>query len=243
MIDDIVGFKKLNPDSKIVFVCHGYKDWYKQIEEYVSLWVEHSFKHLITKEQFESRGLKIAFIPLAANEDTFFPIGTKRIFDISFIGQFGSKGHGERDEQYFLFPAIDKYDGIFGGFSYKGQQFPPVPHSSLNDVYNICKINLNFHYPAQKDDCPKDITTYLDFNGRVFEIAMSGNFQLCDAAYTMDIGFKDAIIVGDKTTWMDMIEYYLKNDDKREECARKSREIALDKHTWKQRMSELLAHL
>jgi len=247
IVPDILQFKKEHPLCKIVFVCLGYKDWYAQIESCVSLWVEHTFKHDMSREQFEKRGLKFACIPLAADSTLFFPMANAKMFDIrdvSFVGQFGMTGHGDRDEQYYLYPVIDKYShSFFGGFTYKGNRYPNIPHSSLNNLYNTTKINLNFHYPYQKDETPQTISSYLDFNGRVFEIAFSGNFQLCDHAHVKDIGFETAIPIGDKTNWLDMIEHYLKNDDLRMKCAAEARSIALNKHTWECRMEDVIKNL
>lgn len=238
---DINEFKRRHPSCKIVLVCFGYQPWYSQIKSSVSLWVEHTFKHDLAVEQFKSRGLKFANIPLAASRLKFSPLPLTRQFDVSFVGSFA---HGSRDEEFFLYPAIDKgYSGFYSGFTYKGQSHPCIHHSNLNTIYGSTKVNLNFHYRDQKEQRPDDINYRLDFNGRVFEVAMGKNFQLCDLPFAKDYHFGDSMVCADKTNWMDTLEYYLKNEDKRMEKADQAYEIVKAHHTWENRMSDVIANL
>ena len=237
-INDILEFKKIHLKCKIIFLCSTYYEWYQKIEEYIDIWAVVRHNNLKLQELFEARKLKFVHIPLAANEDLFYPIPEKKEFDVSFIGQLC---HGDRGENHYLFPVIDKkYKGFYSGFSYKNIQYPFYTHNSLNLVYNKTKVNLNFHYPHQKNKIQTDINTYLDFNGRVFEIALSGNFQLCDNEYVNDIGFKDGVIIGNENNWLELIEYYLKNEDLRIKCASKAKETALQYHTWTKRMESVI---
>ena len=75
----------------------------------------------------------------------------------------------------------------------------------------------------------------MDLNGRLFDIALSGNFQLCDHPFVKDI-FEGSVVVGTKENWMDLIHYYKNNEEKRERLAQISRDIVLKYHTWDKRM-------
>jgi hypothetical protein len=236
--NDINEFKRRYPSCKIVLVCFGYQPWYAKIESSVSLWVEHTYKHDLAVEQFKSRGLKFANIPLASSKTTFFHFDTDPRFDVSFVGSFA---HGNRDEQSYLYPVIDSgYKGFYSGFSYKEKRYPCIRHADLNKIYNATKVNLNFHYENQKEQRADNIQYRLDFNGRIFEVAMCGRFQICDVPFAKDYHFGDSIVVAEKNEWMDTLEYYLKNDDERIEKCLQTQEVARNHHSWENRMQDVI---
>lgn len=240
--DEIIKFKKQFPSTKVVIVCFKYKDFYQSWESSVDLWVEHTFKHTLSEDVFKNKGLRFGYVPLGASPHRFFPRGLEKKYDISFIGQLDH--HGNRGEDKFLFPAMDKYkNGFFSGFTYKSKKYPFIAHTDINDVYNYTKINLNFHYPDQRREDPINDDYRQDFNGRVFEIAMSGNFQICDLPHAKDAGLEGCVAIADESNWLDVIEYYLKNEDKRKTMSEKSRAVARLLHNWSDRMNNLLKTL
>jgi hypothetical protein len=234
-------YKKQNPTTKIVVVCFTYQPYYSLFEDSVDLWVDHSFEHTLARQQFVDRGLRFKNVPLAADPILFPPLLYYNRHDVSFVGQLG---HGNRGEEKFLFPVVEKYpNSIFGGFSYKNKTFPTFTHDKMNDIYHACKVNLNFHYPNQRREDPTDINYRKDFNGRVFEIAASGNFQIVDVNHVNEIQFDNSIVVADESNWMDVIEHYLKNESERYALAKKSQEICLKYHTWECRMQSVIDEL
>jgi hypothetical protein len=239
--EEIIKFKQQFPSTKIVIVCFKYKEFYQKLESSVDLWVEHTFKHRLSEEVFRKKGLKFAYIPLGVSKHKFYPINDIKKYDISFIGQL--EHHGNRGQDKLLFPVMEKYpNGFFSGFSYKGRNYPFIPHSDINAIYNQTKINLNFHYPDQRREDSIDDTYRQDFNGRVFEIAFSGNFQVCDLPHLKDIGMDKGIAIADESNWMDVVDYYMKNEEERNSMAAISHLLA-SKHTWEHRMSDLLSKL
>jgi hypothetical protein len=228
-------FKQLNPDTKVIVVCFGWNDIYLDLRKYVDIWIEHTYKHDLVDSEFEKHGIKLNHIPLGASSKVFSPLEINKTYDLSFVGQFGEKGHGYRHQDYYLYPLMGlNLNGFYSGFG----KYNPVQHEFLNQIYNQSKINLNFHYQSQKEQST-DMSTSIDFNGRVFEIALAGGFQLCDHPNVNEY-FGDEIIYSSKEDWLDTFNYYLNNPDLRKELSLKAHQKALANHTWKSRMSDLI---
>lgn len=234
--EDIVKFKDAWPNTVLVAVCAKFEESYVSYKPYINFWVEHNYKHSISDKLFEEAGMKLIHVPLASSPKLFSKLNTSKEYDVSFIGQFGeNRGHGYREQDIYLDPIIKlPLKGFYAGF----YQYPNVSLNSLNLAYNHTKINLNFHYPNQKLES-EDINNYIDFNSRVFDIPMSGNFQICDHPYLGEL-FEDGLKCTSKEDWVDTVKYYLNNEEERLILAKKAHEECLLKHTWKSRMSEFL---
>jgi hypothetical protein len=228
-------FKHLNPNVKIIIVCFGWDNIYLDLKNYVDVWVEHTYKHDLVDAKFEEYGMKLHHIPLGASNRVFTSLEIEKIYDLSFIGQFGEKGHGYRHQDHYLYPIIKLgLNGFYSGFD----GYDCIKHETINQIYNQSKINLNFHYQYQKEQTT-DLSTSIDFNGRVFEIALAGGFQLCDHPNVNEY-FGDGIIYSSKEDWLDTFNFYLKNPYLRKELSLKAQQIALQNHTWKNRMQQLI---
>jgi spore maturation protein CgeB len=228
-------FKQNNPNIKVVVVGFQYNPKAIVLRDYVDFWFELHYRHDAMEEFFSYNGLELHMLPLAASEEIFKPLEQKKIYDLSFIGQFGDKGHGYREEDIYLYPLKSlRLKGYYSGFD----SFPSTNHEDLNTIYNSTKINLNFHYYYQKNQL-ENMESRLYFNGRIFELALSGNFQMCDLPHIVDY-FKDGVTFTSKEDWKDTFNYYLHNTEAREKQAKIARDIALEKHTWKSRMKQFL---
>ena len=64
-----------------------------------------------------------------------------------------------------------------------------------------------------------------DLNQSTHNIALSGNFQLCDHPSVLEI-YQGNIPVADKDNWLEMFEYYLNKEQEREELAYYAKLIA-----------------
>jgi len=234
-VQKLLLFKQLNPSTKIAVVCFGFSKDYLLIKDCVDIWLEHTYKHDLVASLFEHHGMNLHFLPLAASTTLFKPIQADTTYDLSFIGQFGSNGHGYRHEDRYLYPLMQKgYKGFYSGFG--NHQY--IQHSDIPSIYSTTKINLNFHYQNQKQQST-DQEDRLDFNGRVFEIAMCGGFQLCDHPNVLEY-FGEGIVYSSMQDWEDMFEYYLNNDRIRIELAEVAQKTVLEKHSWKVRMNQFL---
>jgi glycosyltransferase involved in cell wall biosynthesis len=237
-LEDVIKFKDRYPNTKLVAVCYGFEEYYLTLKPYIDLWVEHNFKHDLVDNLFKQEGMKLVHIPLGSSINKFKPLDITKDYDVSFIGQFGNAGHGYREQDYYLDPVLNlNLKGIYSGF----YNHPHIASDQLNTAYNLSKVNLNFHYPSQKiqTDLQSDS---IDFNSRVFDIALSGNFQLCDHPYIGEL-FEDGVAYTSKEAWIDTLQYYLNNETARLEMANKAYRICLEKHTWKSRMSDFINYI
>ena len=233
--EHIVEYKNRFPNTKMVAVCYGFDESYLKLKPYIDLWVQHNYKHDIVDDLFNQNGLKLVCIPLGSSTEMFKKIAIPKTYDVSFVGNFG---HGYRGQDVYLDPIIKLgVKGFYSGF----YDYPNIPSEQLNSVYNATKINLNFHYESQKTQSSSQ-TDSIDFNSRIFDIALSGNFQLCDHPYTSDM-FEDGVVYATKDTWLDTFNYYLNKEDARVEMAQKAYDICLKKHTWKARMIDFINYL
>jgi hypothetical protein len=234
-LEHITDYKNRFPTTKMVAVCYGFEESYLNLAPYIDLWVEHNYKHDLVDHMFQQNGMKLVHLPLASSTDMFKRLDIPKTYDVSFVGNFG---HGYREQDIYLDPIIKLgVSGFYSGF----YEHPTVPPQQLNSIYNSSKINLNFHYQHQKTQSDKQSDS-IDFNSRIFDIALSGNFQLCDHPFT-SLVFEDGVKYTSKENWMDVFQHYLNNEDDRLDMAQKAQAICLQKHTWKVRMEEFINHI
>ncbi len=111
-----------------------------------------------------------------------------------------------------------------------------IPNDELYKYYSSCKILLNDHWEDMRD---------LDFpSNRLFDALACGTFVISD-----DIPSAKTLFDGNIVTYRDAddldekINYYLNNPQKREELAKKGKEIVLNNHTFDNRVDEIVEAL
>jgi hypothetical protein len=190
------------------------------------------------EELFTKIGLKYMAIPFAMDpyyDEKYFV--KYQIHDVGFIG---STIEGNRFLDIWYEPLKDRKDifKYFSGFN----EYPGVKFEDTNMLFQQTKINLNPHY-AHQFGIPNDTYKFgpvFDFNARTFSLAGLGCFQLNNHPY-MKKYFGDDIPVFDKNNFMELFEYYLKNEDERIKVTNKIQEITLKKHTMENRIKQLLS--
>ena len=242
MIEDLRLYKKTNPTTKVAVLCDHWRPHFETAKDLVDLWFELSIQHTHSKKEFDARGMTFGHVQLSAHTKDFHPVLlSPKLYDVSFVGQLT---HGYRGEDKYLYPVLDKgYKGIFGGgFTYKGVAYNHIPHNVLNHIYNSTKVNINFHYPLHKMEKADDLEYRMEVNGRVFEIALSGNFQISDNPLVKDY-FGDSIPVVGAEEWTDRIDYYLAHPEERDILAKKAYDICLNNHMYVHRAKKILTLL
>jgi len=231
-------FKNKSPNTIIVCAANELIDYapYKGI---IDFFINIHNSNLTLKQHVNKCGFELYQIPLAGNDHLFYPLIATEKYDVCFIGGLG---HGYRHEDKYLYPLLDdpKLKCFLAGMTY-GQYYniPFIKYKESNEIRNQTKININFHYDFQK---PNNITSRIDLNESVFNIALSGRFQICDHPLAAEL-FDNKIILADETNWLDVINYYLHHDEERKILEHKARKIAIEKHTWKVRMQEFITIL
>lgn len=192
-------------------------------------------------EKLERMGAANAsFLPLATDEEVYFPAvldeAEKREYgyDLCFVG-------GPFDNRVELFNDLKDLNlGVFGdgwekwSSGIKGNYFKGKAHGEKTlKLYSASKIVLNIHH-RQSVTAP---------NTRTFDIPACGAFEITDHKESMasmfDIG-KEIVCYHDNEELKSLIRYYLEDDEKRGEIARKGRERVLREHTWTHRVKQAM---
>ena len=190
------------------------------------------------EELFTKIGLKYMAIPFAMDpyyDEKYFV--KYQIHDVGFIG---STIEGNRFLDIWYEPLKDRKDifKYFSGFN----EYPGVKFEDTNMLFQQTKINLNPHY-AHQFGIPNDTYKFgpvFDFNARTFSLAGLGCFQLNNHPY-MKKYFGEYIPVFDKDNFMDLFNYYLKNEDERIKISKKMQKITLKEHRMENRIKQLLS--
>ncbi|MEK9155700.1 MAG: glycosyltransferase [Patescibacteria group bacterium] len=215
-------------------------------------------------EQFDERmagfekgtGCKYHTVPLAADKMIIKGhFDNKFKADISFIGT-----NLPEKRAYFkkyVFPLAKKYnlrlygqdwtllDRSKGWVQRFGQYFNihslaaiQKPKLQLEDeatIYNSSLISINIHEDYQKKyggDC----------NERTFKIPLAGGFEITDNVRCIRQYFTsdEMIVAKDGNDWLQKINYYLKNPEKRHTFIQKARRKVLQHHTYHNRVARLI---
>lgn len=196
-------------------------------------------------------------IPLAADKLMHYPEYSECFrADISYVGTYLSEKRKFIKEG--VFPLRNKYDvKLYGqdwtfvdrlkGFGQKAGQYFNLPYLrsmqkpklNLEDerrIYAASIISINIHEEYQKQyggDC----------NERTFKIPLCGGFEITDDVACIRKYFKDGeeiVIAKDKKDWLEKIEYYIRNPDKRLPIIAAGRKRVLAEHTYHNRVTQIL---
>lgn len=235
LVDEFIEFKRRQPKAKIVGASDHWKDCYRNLKGVVDFFIGALERVPQVAKQFRENGFAYYNVPLAANHRLFRKVDAPKTYDACFIGNLS---HGYRGEDYFLYPILDRYNCFLGGMTYKNYTLGFVPYQQHNLIRNQSAVNLNFHVPYQKPGRGEPVDR-VDCNQSVFNIALSGNFQLCDHPLVLEY-FKGNVILGDESNWLELFNYYLNTPIEREERAYQAMLIAQQEHTWVARMKQFI---
>ena len=236
-LNEFEQFKLKFPTIKIIGASSEWDLNYIKFKHVVDFFVGAIDFHPSIKQQYKENGFEWYNIALAANHILFNKTETPKIYDACFIGNLS---HGYRYEDKYLYPILDnpKYKCFLGGMTYKEYKTGFIPYDQHNIIRNQTKINLNFHVPYQHEGLGS-YPDRIDCNQSVFNIALSGNFQLCDHKLAGEY-FKGNVVIADESNWLELFNYYLNHKQEREELAYNARQICLKEHTWLSRMKEFI---
>jgi spore maturation protein CgeB len=108
-------------------------------------------------------------------------------------------------------------------------------------IYSAGKIILSTHYHDPREKFP-----VYQASPRVFEILACGAFQLCDDQRDVFALFQDGhdlVKFTDRNDLVAKVQYYLAHPEKRKRIAAQGRETVLSRHTYQDRIKELLAKI
>ena len=219
-------------------------------------------------EQFDERmagfekgtGQPYYTIPLAADKTIIKEsYDEKFAADVSYIGT--NLPEKRQFFQQYVFPLGRKHDLKLYGQDWTmldrglgwvqrlGQYFNISPLSKIRKpklqlddeakIYTSSVVSINVHEDYQKrfgGDC----------NERTFKIPLAGGFEVTDDVACIRKYFKpdkEIVIAKDKSDWMEKVEYYLKNPEKRTEIIRAGQRKVLECHTYHNRAKDIISLL
>lgn len=192
----------------------------------------------------QSCGVDAFFIPQAVDESLYYKMNTKKVWDIVFAGDIF---HSEKRKK--IVPSVvNKYNQcsicIWGEYKPIYKDFVKwllrekrdvyrnrnTNVEQLNIDYNKARIVLNVHHEQQRNGA----------NPKVFEIAMSGAYQICDANPYLEEVFQNGEVglFHNETELYELIDYALTHD--MSEKSEKAYQIVLENHTLSSRLKHVL---
>ena len=151
------------------------------------------------------------------NQDFYKIINRKKINDVIFYG-----GNDENRQNYLSYIKENNINLTLLG---KGFNSYFTPIDQLNEQINKSKIGLSLHTVVRKNwrnSFFNEFNKYKGIKGKNIEVPLSGTLLLAeyfDDLNHLYINKKEAIFFETKLEMIELIKYYLKNDEKREEIA------------------------
>ena len=183
---------------------------------------------------YNSLDIPYLHLPLASDPDIFKPINSKKIYDIAFLGN-GHSGYGrEKYIEKLIKYTVDNKLSIFlagSGWEKFGYPFMIIQHGEqTNLVYNQTKVCINIHNDRQFAGVDKE----MDANNRLFDLAMAGCCQVTNGEKMIVKYFNNNEVASadNPDEWIQLIDYYLKNEQLAQQLAFKARKRAIEEHTW-----------
>ncbi len=203
-------------------------------------------------ESFKEVADNVYWLPLAADPDIHkkFDIN-KPFFDIGYVGKIISPT--ERLTERLIDSIVDPLLNLIPGHKKVrlGIKERARLISILSRKYNVLAVNnvwgenLAKVYSLSKIGFNKSIAG--DLNMRVFEVMSCGTMLLTNKIENgMSSLFNDRkhlVVYSTEEELVELVQYYLENEEERETIARQGQKKVHDKHTYDHRMDEMLKKL
>jgi spore maturation protein CgeB len=192
---------------------------------------------------------KFISLPLAADPAFYKPVsGLKREFDIAIIGQFSAVSPSSATKGYLLNELCRAGFNVAAagsGIAALKKKYPDMEKltvikdaylsiDEINEVYSRAKIVLAPQHPRDKESPSL----------RVFEAALTGAFIIADYQRDTEALFQGAVpSFVNSEDLITKVRYYLDHDNERELLAKKTHEIAMAQHTYRNRAEKILEEM
>lgn len=187
---------------------------------------------------FVSRsGHKGIFLPLAADEELFYPSAEKEGMDYDIV-YCGNDIKRHRTPMFFE-PALRYKFGLFGRWTEENRVYDKfskgqVNFGDLRELYTQSKICINIHFQDALDNGL--------WAGRIFDVLACNGVLVSDTPYGLSNEIRSMGIflsegqLRDRRFMVDLYGEIISNPSK---YARKGREFVLGGHTWAHRAKQL----
>jgi spore maturation protein CgeB len=220
------------PCPTLAWICDD--PW--QFEQYSRLWAAY-VDWLVTTDpdcvpRYAALGVRARVIlsQWAVDETVYTPGAEPQDLDLAFVGQ----PHGDRRAVIASLRAAGLRVATFG-HGWEGSA-RPVAFADMLAVFRRAKINLNL---AQSLD-----GSAAQIKARLFEVTACGGFLLTAKAPHLERYFTPGVEIAtfaDRDEMVEKARHHLAHDDERRAIAARGRARCLREHTWRRRLTELLA--
>ncbi|MBN1232609.1 MAG: glycosyltransferase [Candidatus Coatesbacteria bacterium] len=189
-------------------------------------------------KDFKRAGLNAYHMQWAGNQNVYRKMDLEKEFDVTFIGSiYGQRyeiikyliNNGVKLRIFGIKPRQQDLLDYWGGY---------VSTEESIEIINKSKINLSFLSASVKE--------YTSIKLRLFEIPVSGGFQICDDyeyVYKYFKKDKEIITFTDKKDLLNKIKLYLQNSRKRDLISERAYKRAISEHTWEKRYKGLFDYI
>lgn len=234
-LETLEKIKKISPKT-VTLTLFGDDNWrYDDFSRYYALFFDYIFiSEKMHHKDYGKDGLKNTTLLLGANTEIFKPLNLNKKYDVTFIGM----------------PLRDRYDFIkflfnqgikirlFGQGWSSYSDFSAIWGGCLNiedypKIINQSRINLNFSKTMLKGKRDTQV------KGRIFEIPACKSFLLTEYFEGIEDYFKKykQLCFNNKKQLLEKIEYYLKNEKKREKIAQEVYKVVVSEFVWEKQLN------
>jgi hypothetical protein len=232
----VIVMKREIPKLRIYMYCSDDEWRCFNYDRYLALYVDFfsitAKKHLPLYEKWGFEN--VIGTNWACNPNKFYPLDVVKKYDVTFIGA----PYGKRID--YVREAIRNNINIkvFGKGWNKFKDIKPywggfVSSKEMNIIINESKINLNFMWSSKGG---------YQVKGRNFELSGCNVFQLCNYGDELLDYFTPQETIdtfNNKKNFIDKINYYLENEEIRENIAQNSYKTTMNEHTWGIKFDEI----
>ncbi|MFC1896224.1 glycosyltransferase [Thermodesulfobacteriota bacterium] len=215
-------------------------DYLERWREYILFAYGSDFSNL-SSNLYEAIGIEYHCLPFASDPSVMRPLNDiPKLYDVVFVGNPSSGiGRHKYIEALMKRSSEVKVQLIGPGWERYGYPFQCVAWGDLlNQMYNTARVCVNMVNDGQKAG-PE---TRLDANHRLFDLAMAGCLQVCNAPQVVREYFDEFEVPAfdDPEVWVSAILHYLEHPGKAHELKISARRRALAEHTWDHRASRFM---
>ncbi|MEK6889147.1 MAG: glycosyltransferase [Nanoarchaeota archaeon] len=225
-IETMDKIKKISPSTKIIAFSGDDDKDFEPLKRYQALFVDCTLVAQVSyMDNYYKDGIKNIYRTVGVNSDTFKPVKTEKIYDVTFIGKTSDT---RRDFARFLIKNKINLRIFGNGWTDYSEfkDFCAGPLKTEDMVKCISQSKINLALSRNKDGKPH-------IKGRVFEFGLCKSFSLVDyfeGYLRLFKNGKEIVMFKDKRDLIKKINYYLKHEKEGEKIAKRAYKKAVQNH-------------
>lgn len=181
-------------------------------------------------DKWKQHGHKVAAVSLACDDTLFSYNDQPKQYDIGWVG--GRWAYKAKNLDIYLNPLQNRYKCCFSGNGWPTR----VGDNEVNNIFNKSKV-----CPAVSE--PHTSHSGIDMPERIFKVSVTSACGIQDPVVGAEEFFEGNVLVAKNTAnWFELIDKLIKDDKFRVEQAAKQRKYILAKHTYKNRIEQMMSY-